>query len=254
MNQVAKKQKTDVALASMLRQDSLAGFNNMDTGDFTLPRIKALMQLSPEVQEDDDKYISGAKPGMILHTGTKTLVSGSKGINVIPCYYKREYVEWSDRGVGIAAPVAIHSVGSSIITTTKKDALGKQRLPNGNYLEETASYFLMQEKGGPGLLEMKSTGLPVSRNWNTMMNSIEMEDADGPFTPAMYSHLYNLTTVRKTNDKGTWYTWNVEMVGPLQDANLYQKAKKFSESVSKGDIQAGHDTDETLPKEGSTPF
>ena len=44
------------------------------------------------------------------------------------------------------------------------------------------------------------------------------------------------------------------MVGPLQDANLYQKAKKFSESVSKGDIQAGHDTDETLPKEGSTPF
>tara|TARA_R110000765_G_scaffold66527_3_gene128879 strand:- start:849 stop:1610 length:762 start_codon:yes stop_codon:yes gene_type:complete len=253
MNQVIKKQKTEVALASLLRKDALAGFNNMDTSDFTLPRIKALMVSSPEVQEDNSKYITGAKPGLILNTGTKKLTDGVEGLNILPCYYKREYVEWSDRGQGIAAPVNVHPVGSSIITTTKKDALYKDRLPNGNYLEETASYFLMLEKGGACLLEMKSTALPVSRNWNTMMNSIEMTDDQGPFTPATYSHVYSLKTAKKSNDKGSWYTWSVDLVGPVQDVNLYEKSKKFAESVSKGDIKAKHGDDSTQSEE-KVPF
>ena len=39
-----------------------------------------------------------------------------------PCYYKREYVEWSDRGEGTSAPVAIHSVESGIIKEATSDA------------------------------------------------------------------------------------------------------------------------------------
>ena len=56
-------------------------------------------------------------------------------INVIPVFYKRQYVEWQDRGTSTGAPVAIHEADSDIceykllVIKTWKD-----RLPNGNYL------------------------------------------------------------------------------------------------------------------------
>jgi hypothetical protein len=49
----------------------------------------------------------------------------------------------SDRGEGTSAPVAIHSVASGIIKDATRVMLTyKDRLPNGNYLENTASYFV----------------------------------------------------------------------------------------------------------------
>ena len=88
---------------------------------------------------------------------TKKLYDGEKGLNVVPCYYKREYVEWSDRGEGTSAPVKIHSVQSGIIEQATRDASYKDRLPNGNYLENTASYFVLLESGEAALISMKST-------------------------------------------------------------------------------------------------
>ena len=29
------------------------------------------------------------------------------------------------------------------------------------------------------------------------------------FTPPTYSHIYNLSTVQMSNDKGTWFGWEV---------------------------------------------
>ena len=119
-------------------------------------------RLSPETNKRDAKYVEGAEPGMIFNTVTKQLYDGEKGVSVIPCYYKREYVEWSDRGEGTSAPIAIHAVDSGIIKDTTRDASYKDRLPNGNYLENTASYFVLLESGEAALISMKSTQLKVS--------------------------------------------------------------------------------------------
>jgi hypothetical protein len=163
MNQVAKKENSNVALASMFEQDQASGFGNMGSEDFALPFLRVLGQLSPETNKRDAKYVDGAEPGMIFNTVTKQLYDGEEGVNVIPCYYKREYVEWSDRGEGTSAPIAIHSVDSGIIKEATRDASYKDRLPNGNYLENTASYFVLLESGEAALISMKSTQLKVSR-------------------------------------------------------------------------------------------
>jgi hypothetical protein len=67
------------------------------------------------------------KPGMIFNTVTKELFDGEKGIDVIPCHYKLEYVEWQERGEGGGAPVAIHSIllVISYVTNKKRRYLGK---------------------------------------------------------------------------------------------------------------------------------
>ena len=251
MNEVTKKENSSVALTSMFEQDQAGGMDGMGQGDFAMPFLRVLGQLSPEVNERDAKYVEGAKAGMIFNTVTKQAYDGVEGVNVIPCGYKREYVEWSDRGEGTSAPVAIHSVESGIIKEATRGADYKDRLPNGNYLENTASYFVMLDDMSQALITMKSTQLKVSRSWNSMMNSIKLQGKNGMFTPAAYSHVYNLSTVQQSNDKGTWFGWNVQKVGPVQDKNLYEAAKQFASSV--GNVQVKHGEGETKSKD-EVPF
>ena len=244
MNQVTKKESSDVALASMFEQDQAGGMQGMGSDDFAMPFLRVLGQLSPEVNERDAKYVDGAKAGMIFNTVTKQTYDGEKGLNIIPCGYKREYVEWSDRGEGTSAPVAIHPVSSGIIKEATRGADWKDRLPSGNYLENTATYFVLTEDLQTALISMKSTQLKVSRSWNSMMNSIKLKGKNGLFTPAAYSHVYNLSTVQQSNDKGTWFGWNVSLVGPVQARPLYEQAKGFGESVMKGAVNAKHSKEE----------
>ena len=47
-----------------------------------------------------------------------------------------------------------------------------------------------------------------------------------------------------SNDKGTWFGWEVSKVGPVTDkSSLYQQAKTFSENISKGSVKAKHGSD-----------
>ena len=88
------KKETNLPTAGLFEADAQVGFDNMDQQDLALPFIRVLGQLSPQINERDSKYIEGAKAGMIYNSVTNKLYDGVKGINVIPCYYKREYIEW----------------------------------------------------------------------------------------------------------------------------------------------------------------
>ena len=198
-----------------------------------------------------DRYVEGAEPGMIYNSVSGDLYDGVKGIDVIPCFYKLEYIEWKDRGEGPGAPVAIYDSSSDIMSKTKPDANYKDRLPNGNYIEKTASHCVIITGDSPStaLISMKSTQLKISRKWNSMMSGIKLKGKNGLFTPASFSHIYRLKTTQMSNDKGTWFGWEVSKVGPITDQQLYQQAKSFSENISKGAVKAKHGEDK--PKDQS---
>ena len=224
----------------------------MTQEDLALPFLKVLGQLSPECNKRDAKHVEGAEPGMIINTVTNEIYNGEKGIDVIPVHYKRQYIEWQDRGESQGAPVKIYEAGDDLPSTTR-DKFNKDRLPNGNYLENTASYFVMMEDMSQALITMKSTQLKVSRSWNSMMNSIKLKGTNGLFTPASYSHVYNLSSVQQSNDKGTWFGWNVQKIGPVQDKSLYEAAKQFAGSV--GNTAVNHGEGEAKSKaQDSVPF
>ena len=249
------KKESNLPVTGMFEQDASQGLENMDQQDLALPFLRILGQLSPQVNKRDAKYVEGAEPGMIYNTVTQELYDGAKGINVVPCYYKREYIEWQDRGEGAGAPVAVHDANSSIINDTTRDTIGKDRLKNGNYLENTASYFVVickKDAAETALITMKSTQLKASRNWNSMMNGLKLQGKNGLFTPPMFSHVYNLKTVQQSNDKGTWFGWNVSMIGPVQDENLYGAAKAFASSMR--NVEVKHETNEPAPSTEDVPF
>ena len=251
---VAKKANAQLPSTGLFEGDANAGFQTMSQDDLALPFLKVLGQLSPEVNTRHAKYLKGAEPGMILNTVTNELHDGTKGINVIPCFYKREYVEWKDRGESMGAPVGVHAVNSDVVGSAKRDNTNKDRLPNGNYLENTASHFVLMLGENPctALITMKATQLKTSRKWNTMMMGIKLQGKNGLFTPPTYSHVYKLTTVQQSNDKGTWFGWDVSKVGPIKERAMYDQARSFSQNISKGNVQAKHTSDsETSQK---TPY
>ncbi len=250
MNQVAEK-KTAGLPSNMFEEDAAKGLGKIGQEDLALPFLKILGQLSPEVNKRDGKYVEGAEPGMIFNSVSGELYDGVKGIDVIPAFYKLEYIEWKDRGDGPGAPVAIYDSSSDIMSKTKPDANYKDRLPSGNYIEKTASHFVIITGDSPStaLISMKSTQLKISRKWNSMMSGIKLKGKNGLFTPASFSHIYRLKTTQMSNDKGTWFGWEVSKVGPITDQQLYQQAKSFSESISKGAVKAKHGEDK--PKDQS---
>ena len=240
--------------ANVFEGDASKGLGNIGQQDLALPFLKLLAQLSPEVNKRDGKYVEGAEAGMIYNSVTGELYNGVDGINVIPAFYKLEYLEWKDRGEGLGAPVNIYQSSSDIMSKTKADANYKDRLPNGNYIEKTASHFviILGDSPSTALISMKSTQLKISRKWNSMMNGLKIKGSNGLFTPASFSHIYQLKTIQQSNDKGTWFGWEVSKIGPVQDTTLYQQAKTFAENVSKGDVKVKHG--DTAQKQTKTHF
>jgi len=250
--QIAKRENAGPLATNVFEADAGQGIANIKQEDLALPFLKVLGQLSPEVNKRDAKYVEGSQPGMIINSVTNELYDGEKGIQVLPVYYKRQQIEWQDRGESKGAPVNIYDAGDDIPQTTR-DKSNKDRLANGNYLENTVSHFvvLLGKTPTTALISMKATQLKISRKWNSMMMGIKMQGKNGLFTPPTYSHIYKLKTVQQSNDKGTWFGWDVSKVGPITDKGIYEIAKGFSNNVAKGAVQAKHGDSE--PK-SEAPF
>jgi len=229
-----------VAIASQFEADANSGFEGMGQEDLALPFLRLLAANSPEIGELD-----GALPGMIYNTVTGELYDGKTGICVIPCAYVRQYIEWAPRGSGSGAPIAVYPATSDILSRTTRDkTTNKDYLDNGNYIENTANHYVMLLVEGvpnPALITMKATQLKKSRKWNSMQMSIKTQGSNGQFfTPPMYSQRYVLTTAGESNDKGKWYGWEIQHLGPVTEPEVYAAARKFSQSIAAGDVKVKH--------------
>ena len=145
MNQQTKKQvatKNSTAVAaptmdlSLVAQDAGQGLSEVNMDTIQIPFLKILSSMSPQTKKQKKEYIEGAEEGMIFNTVTEELIDGAEGITVVPCYFEPVALEWTDRGTGSSAPVAQHPVDTPLWDKTKKDELGKARLPEGTYWSE----------------------------------------------------------------------------------------------------------------------
>lgn len=246
MTQVSKKQDNAVAVIDdMFEADSSYGLD-MGQEDLALPFLKVLSQLSPEIET-----IEGSKAGMIMNTVTSKTYDGTKGVLVLPCFYERKYIEWAPRGSGSGAPINVYPATHDILNKTfKKPGDSKDYLENGNYIETTAQHYVvvLDDQGShPALIVMKSTQLKKSRKWNSMIMTTKLIGKDGrPFNPPPFSHVYRLFTSKESNDKGTWYGWEVERVGKVgaDQTAAYVEAKTFAEAIKAGAVQVKHTEEE----------
>jgi hypothetical protein len=215
MSEVQVKKAAQMPSTILFREDAEKGFENVRQESLALPILKLLQNSSGEAQKRNQNYVEGAEPGMLLNTVTKRLYNGDTGINVIPCYYKLEYQEWADFGTGSGRPEQIYADDSDIISKTTKDG-GKDRLSNGNYILTVHQNYVIivgDDAVETALISMSSSQGKISRKWQSLQMSQTVTDATGTFTPASFSHIYNLSSVLNTGKGNQWYGYAVKTVG-----------------------------------------
>jgi hypothetical protein len=254
-NEISNKKNTDLAVANSFIEDANSGLENITSEDLTIPRLKILQALSPEVQKRDGKYVDGASAGDIINTVTGALYGEDKQLTVLPVSYKRLFLEWQPRESG-GGLVAQHE-DQAVLSKTTKNQIGQDMLENGNYIQTSANHFVLiiNDDGSfdQAMIPMAGTQLKKSRTWNSVMASIKMRSDDKVFTPPSFSHKYSLKTVQESNDRGTWFGWSVTNLGPLSKDEMffYEAAKDFASTV--GDINLGSTNTNTESSE-DTPF
>lgn len=207
-----------------------AGTENVNNDDLQIPFLQIIQSNSAEVDEGHPdhalKAITGAKSGDIINTVSREVVSsGDTPLKVIPIKYEKAYVEWKPRSQG-GGMIGVH--GSEILSQTSKNDLGKEVLSNGNEIVPTAYYSVMYEEEGnwiKAIIAMQATQLKKSRAWLSKITSIQLEKEDGTkFQAPMFSHSYLLSSVRESNNLGSWYGWKIETGSLVDDNSLIDQA------------------------------
>ena len=265
MNEVATKKPSAVQSVSALEEFAGQGAENITARDTKLPILKILYANSPVLDESDGKFNEKARQGDIYNEITGSLYKGKDGIIVVPCLYINTFNEWKDRGDSPGRPIAIHT-DPSILRQTSRGDDGKDRLENGNYVEDTGNHFvyILNKDYVPiesALITMKSTQKKKSKLWNSMIQSRRMQGKNGFFNPPSWATTYKLTTTKESNSQNSWYGWVLEFDKIIAEHDKTLKVTKDFYAGAKssdifGKVDFGQDAVSNVPKEksGDVPF
>ena len=126
---------------------------------------------------------------------------------------------------------------------------GRYRLPNGNYVEKTAYFYVLAMVDGelkPAVVPMRSSNLSPARELNNLIKNLRFTDDQGSFNPASYSAVYKLNTIGRVAGSKSWHVYKPSRVRNLDvankdDASMYEIAAQLQKSVSKGVAKPKYD-------------
>ena len=245
-SQVTKKANAGALATINFRADAGKGAEEIKADDVSTPILKILHQLSPECNERDSKHVEGSKPGMIYASGFGKLINGEEGLDIIIAHAQTRYPEWQERGDSASAPVGTHL---EIPADAVEEKNGRYRLPNGNYVEKTAYFYVLAMVDGelkPAVIPMRSSNLSPARELNNLITNLRFNDDGGSYNPATYSSVYKLNTMGKVSGSKSWHVYKPSRVRLLDasdknDASIYEIAGKLQKQVSKGTAKPKYD-------------
>lgn len=219
------------------------GLENVTANDLLIPRLTILQGLSPQVTQGKAEFDPNAKVGQIYDVGLSEGFDILDGITAIPVHYVKQWLEWAPRNTGKGLQ-GVHDT-PTIVEKTTKDEKGRLVLPNGNYIAETAQFYILNVSAGfrKSFIPMTSTQLKKGRRMITLATDERLMRADGSeFTPPLFYRQYHLTTVPESNNEGSWMGWKIERGDSIDTLpnfrSLMVQIKDFRDALTKGDLKA----------------
>lgn len=229
MNDMIKKENTAVSTALSqgrgLEQSS-------DRKDLILPRAKKIEAMSPEMQ-DPELLKAGIHPGVIINSITKEILPEK----FIPIIYFKQWIRFNANKEGDRGWVSGFGPRDIIyITQDKNDPrLLTDDVWDGD-LPPFATTFLnflsvFEGQQVPVIISFGGTNFKAGR---TLLSLATFKGGD------LFSNKYRLTTKKKQNDMGTWYTLDVAY-SEKANGGEYAVAESLYESLKVKDVQVHTD-------------
>lgn len=235
---VPKKQSTELATMGDEFAGMASGLENVTANDIIIPRISILQALSPQLQKSKPEFIKGAAAGMFCDTATLELYE--EQLHIIPCFYAKVFLEWAPRSSGKGL-VHNHGTDASCLEKCTPDDKGRQTLPNGNYIAETATYYVLNMSAGGrrSFIPMASTQLKASRRWMTQITAEKLKRSNGQeFTPPIFFRSWIASPVEQSNNDGSWFGWKFEPAQNIIELDptksLLKEAQDFYQQARDG--------------------
>tara|TARA_R110002096_G_scaffold87392_1_gene200580 strand:- start:3022 stop:3321 length:300 start_codon:yes stop_codon:yes gene_type:complete len=87
-------------------------------------------------------------------------------------------------------------------------------------------------------MSLKTTQLKTSRGWNSLMDNEMITSSTGKSIPApAFSRVYKINSVENTGNF-TWHGMTVNLVRPVDNAEIYSMAKDFNNALQKSNVAA----------------
>jgi hypothetical protein len=236
---IIKRDTPEVPAPYDFEQHAGEGFEKTSSEDLPMPFINVLQTNSHQLDEEDEKYIEGAKVGQFFNIATKELFSE---LLVIPVAWEKKEVEWRVNRGGF---VAEHLPEEAPIASREGY---KKYSPDGNELVLTVHYYILyfKEDGtyDTGIIPLSSSGLDTHRQWQMAFQKIKMPSKNKrskPFKPPIFAFHWNLTTYSKKNKKGKWKAIDFEQKDLVKDEEIINTVISFREIVSTGSVKKDYE-------------
>lgn len=201
-NELATVEPQGLATPAYLSEYAGMGNEGVSREDMSVPRLVVLQALSPQCTEGDQKYIEGARAGMLLNTLTNDLCKTQKVVN---CYFVKEFAVFRKRSEGGGFKGTFSTLDEAASCVNSQDECDKYEV-----IEQGVHYCLLlgddKDYQGEAAVVMTSSKLKVSRQWNSL---IAFTVKGG----ARFSGVWNLTTASEKNAKGSFFNFKVSPGG-----------------------------------------
>lgn len=284
--EVATKQSSNAmamfeGMADELEADAGLG-KDFSSDMMVIPRVGIIQSLSPQRRKDSEVFIEGAEEGMIYIRNKAK--EGTEGIKVIPCIFRLHYkeYEWENNRAG---NMVKNHLDDARAYHKCENVKGKRFTSEGNVIMPVAEYFvfILNDDGTitRAILTMKNTQVNVAKGWNSDIKEAFCMKPDGtyirnkagqPISAPICYYVYHLCAMPQSNDKGTWFRWNVKFattedkegnkramsVLDLPNGDeVYKQAKEFGELIRGEQYQVeteDTDVDEAVEEDDKAPM
>ena len=264
-----KKKATGKDLVSKEAQDLVNqmdgygqdGYEDSDSDSFAVPFVRILQQNSPQLLEEGEAYIKGAKAGHFFNNLTEDLYG--KKLDVITVHFNRDFIEWQpNRGGFVMSHGADDSIRRRVVEVSDKN---EQIMDNGNVLQEARNHFILLPdhlNDGPMIFSLVSTGIRHSKRWMSIMRRMK-NPVTGKVNNPTFMGIWQLSTALNESEDGNWYQIGTKSSGKYEFSRLitadeFEAVKAARDMILSGrakvDYESGTTTSAEDGTDDDTPF
>ena len=208
------------------------GLDHLEQEDVQIPRLVIAQAMSPELQEDNSKYIADLKAGLIFNSLTQRIYGKGPIDFAVVRATKPRWVEFAprDAGGGVVDPEVPAGDPRTEFWTYDQ---GKRRNPIATKFYDFIIVLEPEEAREIVALSLKSTGLTVARSLNGLM---KLRNAP------IYAGIYNASSKVKKNPKGTFYQFDLRPNGWPKSAETMEFLKELYEALKTEPVKIHQET------------